>query len=192
MTVLLDNLAASLVMGALLLMLLTVQHRERMAALEQTSFHAMRQQQITLTETLERDLRNATRFHKRDMSVTDTTFSFDTVLSAGTASKRVEYRIRPRGSRDGQALYQLYRAETGGGALTYVAVSPPTLMTWTLTGLNKSGNAAADTADTKQVRMASAALTPFAALQSERVPAVKAVRWGMTFRPAALRSSERL
>ncbi len=189
----LDNIAASIVLVVLAMMLLSVESRTQQAALEQSSFYAMRTQQLRFIETLERDLHNAYRLDDLGMAGTDSLFDFRTTLSANHADTvRVRYRLRRTGTSGTVALFQMERYERSAvGVYSLQGASPPFVTAMRLEAQNEQAGAVGNVADAKQVLVSFELLTPWRA-NLERIATIERVRWETTYRPLVLHDMPRV
>ena len=189
----LDNIAASIVLVVLAMMLLSVESRTQQAMLEQSSFYAMRTQQLRFIETLERDLHNAYRIDDTGMVGADSLFDFRTTLSANHADTvRVRYRLRRVGTSGTVALFQMERYErSAAGVYALRGASPALVTTMRLQAQNEQAGGVTDATDARQVMVSFELLTPWRA-NLDRVATIERVRWETTYRPLVLHDVPRV
>lgn len=176
-----DNLAATLIAGVLFLMLVAVNHRSRMSAVESSNYYALKQQELSFVEILKRDLQNVTALHDITEDPVSMEFHFEARTDpSSTTTHDVIYRRVGQGSQDGQELYQVQRLVDGvaaGGSMS-------TIVTWELVAQNEEGVQVADVANARQVYVRFEALSPYQ--QSETIDKS---RWEATFRPPLLQQA---
>ncbi len=189
----LDNVAASIVLAVLAMMLLSVESRTQQAMLEQSSFYAMRTQQLRFIETLERDLHNAYRIDDTGMAGADSLFDFRTTLSTNHADTvRVRYRLRRTGTSGAVPLYRMERYERSpAGAYALRGASPALVTTMRLEAQNEQAGAVADATEARQVMVSFELLTPWRA-HLDRIATIERVRWETTYRPLVLHDVPRI
>lgn len=187
MQLILDNIVASMVGSAVILMMMFVNHQSRMAATEAAGFYIMQQQVMSFTGTVQRDMQNLSSV--TTVTEEDSVFTFFAQVSpTDTTKQQVEYRRKKVGVRSisGNAIpvYQIERWVAGNPAGGSIA----TITDWNIQAQNAEGNSIADPADTRQVAVGFRVIPPIEVQAIEGV-AVGDTRWQALYRPRMLRDS---
>ena len=181
MQLILDNLAAVMIAGVLFLILVGVNHRSRVAAVETSNYYALKQQQLSFVEVLKRDMQNVSSV----ASITEDAISFEYQFTARTdpadnVERTVVYRRVSMGLQDSLHLYQIQRFVDGqpqGGSMS-------TIVEWEIISQNEEGARVTDIADARQIYIRFAAVNPY-----EQGETVKRSRWEAAFRPPLLQQA---
>ncbi|NND71649.1 MAG: hypothetical protein HKN43_08720 [Rhodothermales bacterium] len=182
-----DNIVASMVGAAVILVMVFTNHQTQIAASEAAGFYIMQQQLIDFTSTLQRDMQNVSSVVDTEMA--DSTFSFFAQVSPSDTTKmQVIYLRKTVGSRyvDGAnvPLYQIERYVNGaiaGGGIASVTE-------WSIEVLNGEGNSIIDPANARQVAINFRVVPPIDVEVIEGIT-VGDTRWETTFHPTMLRDS---
>lgn len=176
-----DNLAATLIAGVLFLILVAVNHRSRMSALESSSYYALKQQELSFVEMVKRDMQNVTVLYSIVEDPSTMEFRFDARTDpTDTASHSVVYRRVFYKYNEGQNLYRIERLVDGvssGG-------STSTLIAWAVVAQNEEGVKVSDVADARQIFVSFEALSPY-----QKGETIDKSRWEATFRPPLLQQA---
>ncbi len=177
MQLILDNIVATMIAGVLFLVLVAVNQRSRMAAVETSNYYALKQQELTFVETLKRDMQNVTDLQsvKEDPMTLEFRFKARTD-PADTTRQDVAYRRVYKGVRDGLPLYQVQRIVAGqpdGGSMS-------TIVKWEIVGQSEDGGSCV-AASCRQIYVRFEAINPF-----QQGETVDRSRWEATFRPTQL------
>ena len=187
----LDNLAAVLISGVLVLILVTMQFRAQQANQDRLVLYTAKKQTLSFADVLVRDLSNLGVEMPRDQRIsrhsvngdglTDT-LRFSRVNTAGD-TLNIEYRLVVADTivhQDTTVLYQVERYENGvlsGG-------STPTMRSFTIELLDERGaTIAVNLRETRQVRIGFVNVMPFGDPDDHYLPSTY---WGTTLRPRSL------
>lgn len=177
----LDNLSAVLIAGVLFLILVGVNHRSRIAAVESSNFYALKQQQLSFVELLKRDMQNVTAFESTTEDPITNEYRFTARTDpADPAEHQVVYRRVLQGTQDGANLYKIQRLVDG----VEIGGSMATLVTWEIVSQNDEGVQVDDPANARQVFIRFEAMNPF-----QEGETVDRSRWQATFRPPLLQQA---
>ena len=181
MQLIFDNLVAVMIAGVLFLILVAVNHRSQMAAVETSNYYAMKQQELTFVETLKRDMQNVTDLETITEDIMMLEFRFKARTDpADTTRRSVIYRRIYQGERKGESLYQVKRIVEGtsdGGSMA-------TIVDWEIVAQNEEGVQVSDVANARQIYVRFEALNPF-----QEGETVDKSRWEATFRPPLLQQA---
>ena len=180
-----DNLAATLIAGTILIMLVAVNHRTQQAQIESTIFYTTRNMQVNFIETLRRDIVGATRVKNVEEveSSSDTTFTFFSRVGADTTEIEITYKRTKAASRGDVDLYRIERYEQRPGQSSELSgASMSTLTGWRVVGQNEQGNKPDSPEDVHQLYIWFEATPPLGDDLTERR------HWEATFRPHHLNS----
>ncbi|MEX0747921.1 MAG: hypothetical protein WD275_07980 [Rhodothermales bacterium] len=181
MQLILDNLAAVVIAGVLFLILVGVNQRSRIAAVETSNYYALKQQQLSFVEVLKRDMQNVTSVESITEDPATLQFQFTARTDpADNIERTVIYRRVITGQQDGLQLYQIQRLVNGvaqGGSMS-------TIVEWEITSQNEEGAQVTDIADARQVYVRFAAVNPYQAGET-----VDRSRWEAAFRPPLLQQA---
>ncbi|MCH8962234.1 MAG: hypothetical protein IH820_13180 [Bacteroidetes bacterium] len=187
----LDNLAAVLISGVLVLILVTMQFRAQQANQDRLVLYTAKKQTLSFADVLVRDLSNLGVEMPRDQRIgrhsvngdglTDT-LRFSRVDTAGD-TLNIEYRLVVADSivhEDTTVLYQIERYENG----VFTGGSTPTMRSFTIELLDEGGaTIAVDLRETRQVRIGFVNVMPFGDPDDHYIPSTY---WGTTLRPRSL------
>ena len=176
-----DNLSAILIAGVLFLILVAVNHRSKIAAVESSNYYALKQQQLSFVEVLKRDMQNVTELQ----TITEDPMSLEFRFRARTDPNdtnihNVVYRRVAGTEQEGQTVYQIRRYVDGspdGGSMA-------TIVTWNIVAQNEQGVQVTDVDNARQVFLSFEALNPF-----EKGETVGYSQWEATFRPPLLQQA---
>ena len=181
MQLIFDNLVAVMIAGVLFLMLVAVNHRSQMAAVESSNYYALKQQELTFVETLKRDMQNVTNLQSITEDPMMLEFRFQARTDpADTTRRSVIYRRVYKGVQEGHNLYQVNRIVEGtsdGGSMS-------TIVDWKIIAQNEEGVQVSDVANARQIYVRFEALNPF-----KEGETVDRSRWEATFRPPLLQQA---
>lgn len=181
MQLIFDNLVAIMIAGVLFLILVAVNHRSKMAAVESSNYYALKQQELTFVETLKRDMQNVTNLQSITEDPMMLEFRFQARTDPSDTTRRnVIYRREYKGEKDGQSLYQVKRIVAGGSD----GGSMSTIVDWEIVAQNEEGVQVSDVANARQVYVRFEALNPF-----QEGETVDKSRWEATFRPPLLQQA---
>lgn len=176
-----DNLAAILIAGVLFLVLVAVNQRSRVAAVETSNYYALKQQQLSFVETVKRDLQNVTSLDTVTEDPTTLEFRFTARTDPSVSAEHsVVYRREAVGTRDGHNLYQIIRSVDGvsaGGSMS-------TMLNWVIVAQNEEGLQVPNVDDARQIFLRFEALNPYSEGET-----VGRSRWEATFRPPLLQQA---
>lgn len=181
MQLIFDNIVAVMIAGVLFLILVAVNHRSQMAAVETSNYYALKQQELSFVEMLKRDMQNVTDLQSITEDPMTLDFSFKARTDpADTTRKQVVYRRVVKGLHDGTQLYQVQRFVEGmpdGGSMS-------TISKWTMVAQNEQGGQVSDIANARQIFIQFEAMNPF-----QEGETVDKSRWEATFRPPLLQQA---
>lgn len=184
MQLIFDHLTATLVAGVLLLMLVGVNMRTRVAAFEVQSFYMLRQQQLNFIDVLEHDLQNIAEVVSVEEDPSLFTFTFrGRTDPADPAVYDIVYRRTWVETRNGVNFYRIERLVDGvaaGGSMS-------TITAWQIEARNEEGETVADAANARQVYIRFEAALPF-----REGDTVERVRWESTYRPPMIQNKEHI
>lgn len=186
-----DNLVAIMVAGMLFLMLVGVNQRSRLSAVESSSYYAMKQQELNFVETLKRDMQNITALQTTKEDPTTLTFSFKARTDpSDTTSKTILYDRVYMGQQADDSLYQVRRYVNGAGD----GGSMSTLVAWKIVAQNEEGVAVSDVANARQIFVRFEAISPFQANDDvdgsfKTGRTFDKSRWEATFRPPLIQQA---
>ena len=173
-----DNLTAILIAGVLFLVLVAVNHRSRISAVETSNYYALKQQQLSFVEILKRDMQNATALETATEDAVVLEFRFTARTDPNDAAEHdVIYRREYVKEEQGHDLYQVMRYVDGvadGGSM-------PTILTWQIIAQNEEGVQVTDVGNARQIFVHFEAVNPFAEGET-----IGRSRWEATFRPPLL------
>lgn len=176
-----DNLSAILIAGVLFLVLVAVNHRSRVAAVETSNYYSLKQQQLSFVETLKRDMQNVTALETVAEEPATLEFRFSARTNPADASDHdVTYRRQSAGMKEGKNVYVVKRYVDGvadGGSMS-------TILTWQIVAQNEEGVAVLDVANARQIYIYFETLNPFSKSET-----VESSRWEATFRPPLLQQA---
>ena len=187
----LDNLAAVLISGVLVLILVTMQFRAQQANQDRAVLYSAKKQTLSFADVLVRDLSNLgvemprnrriSRHSVNGDGLTDT-LRFSRVNTAGD-TLNIEYRLVVADTivhQDTTVLYQVERYENG----VFSGGSTPTMRSFTIELLDEGGAAVTvDLRQTRQVRIGFVNVMPFGNPDDHYLPSTY---WGTTLRPRSL------
>ncbi len=181
MQFLLDNLLASIVASMVFLILASATLQNQLTSVETTNLYSLKSQELDFIEVLKRDLHGVKKVSQVKENPIDKSFTFRAKLNNAndTVTVPVKYVRNQVGERDGVALYQIQRYESGVPA----GASMVTLTSWKIEARNAEGGMIADPADAAQVYVRFEAAAPW-----KDDPAIRRTRWEATFRPPLLRN----
>lgn len=181
MQLILDNIVAVMIAGVLFLILVAVNHRSRLAAVETSNYYALKQQELSFVEMLKRDMQNVTDLHSITEDPMTLEFKFKARTDpADTTRKSVTYRRVSKGVQEGVSVYQVQRIVNGsfdGGSMSTVA-------SWQIVAQNEEGVQVSDVANAQQIYVRFEALNPF-----QEGETIDKSRWEATFRPPLLQQA---
>lgn len=176
-----DNLSAILIAGVLFLILVAVNHRTRVAAVESSNYYALKQQQLSFVEMLKRDMQNVTELQSITEDPMTLEFRFRARTNPADANEHdVLYRRESAGEQEGKTVYQIKRYVDGssdGGSMA-------TMVSWTIIAQNEQGVQVTDVNNARQVFLRFEALNPF-----EKGETIANSQWETTFRPPLLQQA---
>lgn len=176
-----DNLSAILIAGVLFLILVAVNHRTRVAAVESSNYYALKQQQLSFIEVLKRDMQNVTELQ----TITEDPMTMEFRFLARTdpsdpKDHTIVYRRVSAGEQEGYTVYQIRRYVDGsadGGSMA-------TMLNWSIVAQNEEGNQVTNVENARQLFLRFEALNPFAEGET-----IGRSRWEATFRPPLLQQA---
>lgn len=181
MQLIFDNLVAVMIAGVLFLVLVGVNQRSRLVAIESSSYYALKQQELNFVDMLKRDMQNVTSLQSAKEDPVTLEFQFEARTDpSDTTRHSVLYRRVYQTERDGDSLYQVRRFVDGtsdGGSMS-------TIVTWEIVGQNDEGVAVTDVANARQIFVRFEAVNPF-----EAGDTIDKSRWEATFRPPLLQQA---
>lgn len=181
MQLIFDNLVAVMIASVLFLILVGVNQRSRLAAIESSNYYALKQQELNFVDMLKRDMQNVTSLQSTKEDPATLEFRFQARTDPSDTTRRtVVYRRVYLTKRDGDSLYQVRRFVEGmgdGGSMS-------TIVTWQIVGQNDEGVPVSDVANARQVFVRFEALNPFEAGET-----IDKSRWEATFRPPLLQQA---
>jgi len=188
----LDNLAATLIGGVLVLILIVTQFRAQQANTDRAALYTAKVQTLAFADVLVRDFSNLGVEMPRDRRIgrhsinqdglTDT-LRFSRVDTSGD-TLNIEYRLVAAGSfvhEDSTTiLYQVERYENG----VYTGGSTPTMRSFTIELLDEGGGpVTVDLRQVRQVRIGFVNMLPYGDPDEHYI---SATYWGTTLRPRSL------
>ena len=188
----LDNLAATLIGGVLVLILIVTQFRAQQANTDRAALYTAKVQTLAFADVLVRDFSNLGVEMPRDRRIgrhsvnqdglTDT-LRFSRVDTSGD-TLNIEYRLVAAGSfvhEDSTTiLYQIERYENG----VYTGGSTPTMRSFTIELLDEGGGpVTVDLRQARQVRIGFVNMLPYGDPEDHYI---SATYWGTTLRPRSL------
>lgn len=178
MQLIFDNIVAIMIGGVLFLILVGVNQRSRVAAVESSAYYALKQQELNFIETLKRDMQNVTNLQSVEEDPGTLEFQFQARTDPSDTTRRtIVYRRVFQEERGGHDLYQVQRRVDGspeGGSMA-------TIVTWDIVAQNEEGVEVADVANARQVFVRFEAVNPF-----QESDTIDRSRWEATFRPPLL------
>jgi hypothetical protein len=182
--IILDNLLAVIVTAGILLVLVAVNHRSKMAAAEITSFYSLREQQLNFVDILKRDMQNMTEVKSLKEDASTRQFKFMARTEPGDPTIReVMYKRVAMSSIGGVNTFQIQRIVTGQPA----GGSAATITGWKIEARNAEGMQVAAFADARQIFIQFEAINPF-----NQGNTVDRARWEATFRPPQIQQKENI
>ncbi len=176
-----DNLSAILIAGVLFLILVAVNHRTRISAVEASSYYSMKQQQLSFVEILKRDMQNVSEIETATEDPLSLEFRFRARTDPSDPTIRtVIYRRAMMGEYDGVSLYQIRRFVDG----TMDGGSPSTILSWEIVAQNEEGVTVNDVANARQVFIRFEATAPVSDGQT-----ISRSKWEASFRPPLLQQA---
>jgi hypothetical protein len=176
-----DNLTAVLIAGVLFLILVGVNQRSRIAVVETSSYYALKQQQLSFVEVLQRDMQNVTSLESISEDPVTLEFRFHARTDpSDPVDREVIYRRIATGQQGELTTYQVRRLVGGvpdGGSMS-------TMVVWQIVAQNEEGVPVGDVANARQVFVRLEAVNPF-----EPGETVGRSRWEATFRPPMLQQA---
>ena len=188
----LDNLAATLIGGVLLLILIALQFRAQQANQDRAALYTAKKQTLSFADVLVRDFSNLGVEMPRDRRIgrhsvnadglTDT-LRFSRVNTAGD-TLNIEYRLVAADSivrgDSTTVLYQIERYENG----VFTGGSTPTMRSFTIELLDEGGGlVTVDLRQARQVRIGFVNVLPYGDPDDHYIPSTY---WGTTLRPRSL------
>lgn len=184
MQLILDNLLAIIVTAGIMLVLVAVNHRTKMAAAEVSSFYSLREQQLNFVDVMKRDMQNMTELKSLKEDATTKQFRFMARTEPGDPTIReVFYKRAQTGNINGVATYQIERIVAGQPA----GGSAATITAWKIEARNAEGMQVAAFADARQIFVQFEAINPFSQGNT-----VDRARWEATFRPPLIQQKENI
>lgn len=184
-----DNIVASMVGAAVLMIMVGTHQRNQISAAEATAHYMLRQQVIDFTDVLQRDMQNLSSVI--DVEETDNEFRFRAQTEVADTTKRlVTYERQSAGTLPDEegnqvAVYRIVRyvdGQVAGGSLSSISE-------WSIVALNEDESTILSPADAAAVRVTIAALPPIRIGKNEGL-AMQGTRWQATYRPHQLRFEE--
>lgn len=146
MHIILDNLTATVVGGAILLMLLAVNVSNRESLTDSTAFYGMMMKQEAFAYMLTRDLQGVESLNSIE-ETSDGTFRFRGHIGDAATLHTIVYKREYVRDYEGTSYYQIYRmvdGEINGG-------SGDIITSWQIEARDASGSKVTDTDAAKQV-----------------------------------------
>lgn len=205
MTLILDNISATIVAGVLFMMIFALQIRVQTNSVEETLYYEAKRATLSFAGTLERDLVNAgfrstpgdsvitghSNYVDGDSSLVTTSFTFWGLGSDGTRTL-IRYSSTPTDSvmvREGfAAAYRVERHEHVGGIWRMTGASPSTLVRFEIELLDQNDFTTTMAEARKfRIRLSNAVggNTMRRAGSAQRV--AHELRWGITLAPVGLK-----
>lgn len=176
-----DNLSAILIAGVLFLILVAVNHRTRISAVEASTYYSLKQQQLSFVEILKRDMQNVTELQSITEDTTTLEFRFRARTDPADSNIRtVVYRREFVKEVEGTPLYQIRRVVDGvadGG-------SASAIVSWQMVAQNEEGVKVSDVANARQVFVRFEAASP-----STEGQTIGRSKWEASFRPPLLQQA---
>lgn len=195
MQLIFDNLLATFVFGAIVLMVASTQARNQRVRVKAQGAYALRSQQLSFISTLRLDMAgmicddsNLTKCPDFEEDSSDNTYTFHTRLggSSSTATVyKVTYKRRQVGTLDDEdntKLYQIERyvdpsaslSDPDGGSMS-------TITSWSIKALNGAGQPPSAKGDIRKIKIRFETVPPFTEEGTETRP------WEATYEPVHLR-----
>lgn len=176
-----DNLSAILIAGVLFLILVAVNHRSRVAAVESSNYYSLKQQQLSFVDMLKHDMQNVTELQTITEDPMTMEFRFRARTDPADASDHlIVYRRVSVTQQEGHTVYQIRRIVDGN----YDGGSMSTIVSWNIIAQNEEGVQVTDVNNARQLFLHFEALNPF-----EKGETVGRSRWEATFRPPLLQQA---
>jgi len=188
----LDNLAAVMISGVLVFILVAMQFRAQQANQDRLALYTAKKQTLSFADVLVRDLSNLGVEMPRDQRIgrhsVNTKGSTDTLrfsrIDTSGDTLNIEYRLVAADSivrhDTTTVLYKVERYENG----VYTGGSTPTMRSFTIELLDEGGAAVTvDLRQVRQVRVGFVNVMPFGDPDDNYIPATY---WGTTLRPRSL------
>ena len=173
-----DNISAILVAGVLFLVLVAVNHRSRVAAVESSNYYALKQQQLSFVDVLKHDMQNITQLQTITEDPLTMEFRFRARTDpSDTNDHAVIYRRESVTQQEGVTVYQIRRYVDGN----YDGGSMSTIVTWNIIAQNQEGIQVTDVDNARQLFLHFESLNPF-----EKGETIGRSRWEATFKPPLL------
>ncbi len=203
MQLILDNIVAAMVAGAILLIITVGMHENQQAQVAATNYYALKSAAYGFIDILERDLQNADSVLTVGMNLNDPSAAFafySQFDSTTTTSFCVRYELIETETRSTpEGSVQLYKVQRYQGppppadCLTDPGVessgaSPGIIREWSITPLNESDQSVTESnklGASRSVKVHFAFGSPF---KVESESDVKETSWTRTFRPRLMRS----
>jgi len=205
MTLILDNISATIVAGVLFMMIFALQIRVQTNSVEETLYYEAKRATLGFASTLERDLINAgfkstpgdsvitghSNYVDGDSSIVTNNFVFWGVGSDGTRT-RIRYSATPTDSvmvRDGLvAGYRVERHEQVGGLWKMTGASPSSLVRFEIELLDQNDFTTSMAEARKfRIRLSNAVGGNTMRRAGSALRVAHELRWGITLAPAGLK-----
>ena len=203
MQLILDNIAAAMIGGVVLIIVIAVMHRSQQAQVEAGSYYALKTQALGFINLLERDIQNADSVMstRMDLSGAHPSFYFYSRFDSTSAiAKCVRYTVEPSQTRTVQdstlQLYQIHRYQgphmTGCSEfmLTSSGASPATITSWSIIAKNASDQPITDSLLLGETRAVGVRLSIWSPFKADPKSAIKETTWEITIRPPMLRAGD--
>jgi len=183
MQIIFDHLAAVIIGGIVILILVAVNLRSRMVEVEATNHYALRAKQLVFVETVKRDMQNMTEVVSITEDSITGTFVFQALTDPDDSNPhQVTYQRVLVESRDSINLYHVNRLVDGvsdGG-------SSATITGWDIVARNEEGIQVADADDARQIYIFFEVVKPYA---KDELDTIESSRWESTFRPPLIQQN---
>lgn len=113
MHILLDNMTATMIGMAVIMMVVAVNLRERAAMTDATAFYAMIHHQEEFAQILMRDLNSIAELQTTGLSDTDSTFTFRGFIGDSSTEHTIVYRYRHTRTHNGLRYHRVERYVDG-------------------------------------------------------------------------------